>query len=30
MVDEWEDSQDQMNHFAKENILPQIFELDVG
>jgi len=26
---EWEDSQDQMNHFAKENILPQIFELDV-
>ena len=27
---EWEDSQDLMNHFAKENILPQIFELDVG
>ena len=27
---EWEDSQDKMNHFAKENILPQIFELDVG
>jgi len=26
---EWEDSQDKMNHFAKENILPQIFELDV-